>query len=84
MWKTGGEVRERTRARGLSSICRLLLTKGEVLATVTLILYPQVFRENESNSKYTLCPVPGDTQGQAGWGLGQPEPMGGSPVHGRN
>ena len=29
------------------------------------------------------CPIPGDIQGQVGWGLGQPELVGGSPDHGR-
>ena len=27
------------------------------------------------------CPIPGGTQGQVGWGPGQPELMGGSPAH---
>ena len=27
------------------------------------------------------CPIPGDAQGQAGWGPGQPELVGGSPAH---
>ena len=29
------------------------------------------------------CPIPGGTQGQVGWGPGQPELMEGSPAHGR-
>ena len=29
------------------------------------------------------CPIPGGTQGQVGWGPGQPELVGGSPAHGR-
>jgi len=29
------------------------------------------------------CPISGGTQGQVGWGSGQPELVGGSPVHGR-
>jgi len=27
------------------------------------------------------CPVPRGTQGQAGWGAGQPELVGGAPAH---
>ena len=29
------------------------------------------------------CPVPGGAQGQAGWGPGKPELVGGKPAHGR-
>ena len=29
------------------------------------------------------CRIPGGAQGQVGWGLGQPELVGGSPDHGR-
>ena len=29
------------------------------------------------------CPIPGGAQGQAGWGFGQPGPVGGVPAHGR-
>ncbi len=29
------------------------------------------------------CPIPGDVQGQAGWGPGQSELVGGSPAHSR-
>jgi len=29
------------------------------------------------------CPIPGGTQGQVGWGPGQPELVGSSPAHGR-
>jgi len=29
------------------------------------------------------CPIPAGTQGQVGWGPGQPELVGGSPAHGR-
>jgi len=29
------------------------------------------------------CPIPEDVQGQVGWGLGQPDLMGGNPAHGR-
>ena len=29
------------------------------------------------------CPIPGGTQGQVGWGPGQPELVGGSPAHSR-
>ena len=29
------------------------------------------------------CPIPGGTEGQVGWGPGQPELVGGSPAHGR-
>jgi len=29
------------------------------------------------------CPIPGDIQSQVGWGSGQPEPVCGSPAHGR-
>ena len=28
-------------------------------------------------------PIPEDIQGQAGWGPGQPHPLGGSPAHSR-
>ena len=27
------------------------------------------------------CPIPGGTQGQDGWGSGQPELVGGNPAH---
>jgi len=29
------------------------------------------------------CLIPGDVQGQVGWGPGQPELVGGSPAHSR-
>jgi len=31
---------------------------------------------------YTGCSIPGGGQGQAGWGAGQTELVGGSPAHG--
>ena len=38
---------------------------------------------NKLEDELRQCPNPGGTQGQVGWGPGQPELVGGSPAHGR-
>jgi len=37
----------------------------------------------QTAQKRCICPIPGGIQGQAGWGPGQPDLVGGSPAHGR-
>ena len=36
-----------------------------------------------SSPEKLWCPIPGGAQGQVGWGPGQPELVGGSPLHSR-
>jgi len=43
----------------------------------------RVVRRWHSCPEKLWCPTPGGTQGQVGWGPGQPELVGGSPAHGR-
>jgi len=47
------------------------------------VIYAQrVVRRWHSCPEKLWCPIPGGAQGQAGWGPGQPELVGGSPAHG--
>jgi len=43
----------------------------------------KMVRQWQSCPEMLWCPIPGDTQGHVGWDPGRPEPVGGSPAHGR-
>lgn len=37
--------------------------------------------QEQAVQRSCVCPVPGDVQERAGWGLGQPDLLSGSPAH---
>lgn len=47
------------------------------------ILYPELRGTEAGECEIYECPGPGSFQGQAGWGPGQHDLMGGLPAHGR-
>ena len=52
------------------------------LAVMKKFFTQRVVRCWHSCPEKLWCPIPGGAQGQVGWGPGQPELVGGSPVHG--
>ena len=60
------------------------LKEGRYRLDVRRKFFPQrVARQWHSCAEKLWCPIPGRTQGQAGWGPGKPELVGGSPAHSR-
>ena len=60
------------------------LKEGRLKLDVRKIFFTQrSVRPWHSCPEKLWCPIPGDAQGQVGWGPGQPELVWGSPAHGR-
>jgi len=71
--------RDRTHGNGLK------LKQGRLRLDVWGECFTQMaVRRWHSCPEKLWCPIPGGTQGQVGWGHGQPELVGGSPAHGRS
>ena len=70
--------RDRTHGNGLK------LKQGRLRLDVRGEFFTQMaVRRWHSCPEKLWCPIPGGTQGQVGWGPGQPELVGGSPAHNR-